>query len=274
MSAQHSCKNCGHTFTDKFCNSCGEKLITSEDRLLKHFLADLINAFTFADSKLWRTIKTMFIAPGKYSHDFVAGIRIPYMKPISIFFLANLIYFFSPSFNTFNSNLNTQLSLFNHSKIAMQMVKKEVAARGIEMKDYRIIYDQKTNELSKLLLVIMSAVFGFLFWPIHIGSNKKLLADHFTFGLEAMTFITLFCVILLTVTFSLVSFFGLHLATEAILSSCAGILLIYFFYRAEKIFYGFTGFRRILNTIFCFCTVLISLSLYRGFLFFITFWSL
>jgi hypothetical protein len=274
MLDSHKCISCGNDFKGLYCNVCGEKVISPKDRKLMRFLGEFVNALTFADSKLWKTIKSIVVAPGKFSNDFVEGKRKAYMKPVSIFFLANLIYFLFPVFNTFMTNLNVQLIAFWHSGIATEMVNKEIAIRGTDLASFTLLYDQKTEELSKLFLIIMSGILALFFLPIHIGSKNNLIADHITFGLELMTFILLFCVQLLAILLSSFSLVGIHIVSDVIMTSGAIILLFYFFFKAEKIFYGFSGVRRYVNTFLCVLSVAIALTLYRTILFFITFWSI
>ncbi len=269
-----TCKSCNNQFTGTFCNVCGEKVINQDDRKLKYFLSEFINAITFADNKLWRTLKNILISPGQYSLDFVDGKRRGYMKPISIFFLANLVYFLIPIFSTFNTNLAIQTTYVMHKDVAKKMVEQEITERGMSFKEYEEIYDRKTTELSKLFLIIMAVFIALFFWPIHYGSQHNLIADHLTVGLEVMTFIITYCTIILSILLYLISLLGPNLLSDAIMSSLNLALLIYFIARIEYMFYGFRGIRLIFNTFLCISSILISLYMYRAFLFFITFWSL
>ncbi|MEO1370345.1 MAG: DUF3667 domain-containing protein, partial [Acidobacteriota bacterium] len=101
-----TCKACGHRFRGYYCSRCGQKVITEDDKRLSRILGDFLSALTFADSRLWRTFKAMVLRPGLFSRDFVDGRRTPYMKPLSVFLLANLIYFLSPALMaTFTTDL-------------------------------------------------------------------------------------------------------------------------------------------------------------------------
>lgn len=196
------------------------------------------------------------------------------MKPVSVFFLANLLYFLFPMFNTFTTNLNIQLVAFSHSEIASKMVERELEKREIDMLTYTAMYDTKTAELSKLFLIIMSGLLALCFWPIHIGSKKFLIADHIVMGLETMVFILLFCLMFMVLFLEAFRLVDLRLVSDQNLTVLALISLFYFFIRAERAFYGFKGFRMIFNTLLCLFAVVVSLSVYRAMLFFITFWSL
>ena len=270
----HICKSCTNEFTGAYCNSCGEKIIRQEDRKLIYFFGELVNALSFADNRLWRTLKSIHLYPGRFSRDFVDGKRKKYMKPVSIFFLANLIYFLLPLFNTFTTNLNIQLIAFFYSDLATSMVEQQLLVREMTMQEFQLLYDDQTEELSKLLLILMSGLLALFFWPIHIGRKKFLIADHLVFGLETMVFMLLFCLMFLIIFLGLFSLVNLELISDSSLTLLGLISLIYFFYRAERTFYGFKGIRRIINTLLCVTAVAASLSLYRAILFFVTFWSI
>ncbi len=270
----HTCKTCGTEFSGNYCNNCGEKVIHPEDRKFKHFFGEFVNAITFADNKLWRTLKTMLISPGKLSNEFVEGRRKHYMKPVSIFFLANLIYFLFPIINTFTTNLQIQMNGLPYSHIVNQLVVEEIKEREITFEEYEKIYNSKTTELSKLLLIVMATMIGFFLWPVHIDSKRNLLADQLTIGLEVMTFILFFCFQLISVLILIVSLFGIkyYLFSDMVITTISCLMLLLFFAKVEHQFYGFRGFRLIINTILSLLVVIISLFVYRAILFFVTFW--
>lgn len=269
-----TCKSCERQFTGNYCNHCGEKVINQEDRKLKYYLGEFINALTFADNKLWRSLKRLLINPGKLSKDFVEGRRRAYMKPVSIFFLANLVYFLFPFINTFTTNLEIQTVAFSYSELADQWVNEKVEERNISYEEYADSYDAKTAELSKLFIVAMASILSMFFWPIHIGSKHNLIADHMSAGLEVMSFVLIYCLELIAIVLLLIKFLGANLFSDFVITSISLLMLTYFFARMEYTFYGFRGIRLIVNTVLCLVSVVLTLEIYRGLLFFITFWSI
>ena len=274
MSKLITCKSCGNKFRGKYCNICGEKVIDQNDRRFKQYIGDFINALTFADNKLLRSLKSILLSPGQLSKDFVNGKRKPYMKPASIFFLANLVYFLFPLINTFTTDLNIQTRAFPYSPLADKWVQQTVEKRGLDFKEYEKKYDQKTTELSKLLIIVMAVMLALFFWPIHLGSEKRLVADHMAIGLEVMSFVLLFCMMGMGIVFLVFGFFGYRLFSDTIITSIILIMLTYFFIRMEYTYYGFKGIRSMVNTVLCLVSIGIALYAYRALLFFITFWSI
>src|SRR5437870_3742211 len=106
---QHVCKSCHNTFIGIYCNQCGEKVLQPSDRSFKKFLSNMLIAITFADSKFVKPLWLVIKSPGYVSFEFASGRTVKYLKPISLFFVLNLVYFFFPVIQLFNASLNTQL---------------------------------------------------------------------------------------------------------------------------------------------------------------------
>ncbi|MEQ9405309.1 MAG: DUF3667 domain-containing protein [Cyclobacteriaceae bacterium] len=267
------CKSCSNTFYGSYCNVCGEKVINPEDRKLRVFIGDLISALTFADSKFWKSIKVIAFNPGRLSLDFIEGRRVGYMKPISIFFLANLMYFIFPYFSVFNTSLGTQMNSGFHWNIVRSMVKNELVDKGIAFDEYEKKYNTKTTELSKLLLILMAVLLSLFLWITHFGKNR-LIADQFVLSLEYMTFILFYPVLLVSLLFSLLEIIGIYPRNEVITTSISLAFALYFIGRAEYTFFGSTGIRLFMKAFIGLISLAMSVVLYRILLFFVTFLTL
>ena len=126
-SLPRACKTCGNTFSGRYCNRCGEEIVERGDRSVAALLRNLPRGFNFLENKVLRTLKLMFTMPGQLSLNIMNGIRVPFVKPITIFFIANVLYFLFPVFNTYNSQLRTQMHFLPHSDFAAAMVEKKIA---------------------------------------------------------------------------------------------------------------------------------------------------
>ena len=72
-----SCKNCQHTFAGKYCNHCGEKLLTDDDFSIKTLLHQAFGEITSIDSKLLKTVTLMFKNPGSLSKKKIRVLEYP-----------------------------------------------------------------------------------------------------------------------------------------------------------------------------------------------------
>lgn len=149
------CKSCGALVGDRYCSACGEKVLTAEDHTLKHYFSALLNAFTFADSKFWNTMKAVMLRPGELSAAYMDGRRVKYMRPVAFFFLVNFVYFAIPVFQTFNTSLDGHLHHMPYSSWAQERVDAELAKQGTTLDALNARYDPASGSNAKLLVVVM-----------------------------------------------------------------------------------------------------------------------
>ncbi len=280
---QVACKTCGHAFAGKYCNQCGEKVIEPRDLSVGHYLEDIFNAFTSLDAKVWRTVRLMVRTPGGLSRAYMEGRRSPYLKPLSVFLLANLVYFLLPFFpfsETFNSRLETQLEGRPHSGIAKRMVDNYLREKKITKPVFRARYEARSTENAKLLLIVLVFLIAVPLWLINLGKHPYV-AGHITLSFEIMTFNLLFNAIALGV-----AAYGIFYAGQVLKIGMIGPVInalvnpfvfatnAYFLYRAERTFYGCTRRDALWRAVVIVPGLFAALGAYRTILFFVTFYSL
>ena len=208
------------------------------------------------------------------------GRRSPYLKPVSSFFLANLIYFLLPFFETFNSRLDTQLSGRPHSRIAARLVEAYTGEKKITKPVFRERYEARSTENAKLLLIVLVFLISV---PLGVANTGKqpYLAGHITLAFEIMTFNLLFNAIALGVLVFGVLYAGQWLEIEvvtalvnALVNPFVFVTNGYFLYRAERTFYGCTPRESLWRMALVVPTLFAALGAYRTILFFVTFYSL
>ncbi len=187
MSEATNCKSCGTAVVGGFCSACGEKVLTAEDHTLSHYFGALLNAFTFADNKLWNTLKAVVLRPGELSTAYMEGRRVKYMRPVAFFFLANFIYFLAPIFETFNTSFHSQLNYQHYSSYVRPVVDAHLAESGLSLEEFTALYEPASSDNAKLLLVVM--VFA-LFVPLLIIYVRKrsYISAYVTAAFELMAF--------------------------------------------------------------------------------------
>jgi hypothetical protein len=63
----HTCQICGHTFSFKYCNACGEKGYKPEDKHLGQLLHESFHFLTHFEGSFFRTIGAVFTRLGNLS---------------------------------------------------------------------------------------------------------------------------------------------------------------------------------------------------------------
>jgi hypothetical protein len=270
-SETHTCKSCANHFIGNYCNQCGEKILRPADRSFKAFLSNILIAITFADSKMIKTLWLVLKKPGFVSYEFANGRRINYLKPISLFFVLNLIYFFFPVIQLFNASLKTQLG----SPLGKILYQNIVAHRVLDLKmavpSFELIYNLKTASLAKLIVmvfvVIASLPLNLLYWK-----KNRYFTDHVGYTVELACF-NLFVNAIVLSLFAAFLGAGKYL-DETVLTVIFICTNLYFVLRSGHQFYGEKGWRLILKSIVMILFLKLSLEIYRAILFFVTLWSL
>lgn len=236
------CLSCDNPFKGKFCNICGEKIIEDDERKLKYFLGNLINAFTFADSKFLKSFKALILNPGQISSDWVRGKRVGWMRPISMFFLINFIYFLIPLLQTFNTPYAYQVDHQRYSALAMDYAEKKADALKISLEELQVRYDAKSTNSAKLLIICF-VIFSSFLLAITLWMKKMYYSDHLIFAMEWGSFNLLVNTILLGVLTMLVAQIldpkMRDIINDESLTFVALIGNSYFLYRSGRKFYQF-----------------------------------
>jgi Protein of unknown function (DUF3667) len=254
---EHICKSCGNRFVGVYCNLCGEKIPYAKDRSFKTFLSTILIAVTFADSKLLKTLWLMIKNPGFISREFAEGRRVNYLKPLSVFFVLNLIYFLFPLIQLFSASLNTQLRA-PHREIVQHIVASKMISTDINtVQAFSVIYNQKTEGLAKLLVMVFVVLASL---PLNILYRKKnrYFIDHVGYQVEMACF-----------NFGLGNF-----VDELSLTILFVATNLYFLIRSGITFYGERGWRLIVKSLMMIFVLRLALEGYRAVLFFVTIWSL
>jgi len=87
------CPNCGEPLGGPFCGQCGQAdtaLDVPFRRIVGELLAELFNA----DSRAWRTARTLLLRPGLLTAEYNAGRRARYLPPLRVYMLSSLLFFF------------------------------------------------------------------------------------------------------------------------------------------------------------------------------------
>lgn len=276
-----TCKVCNHVFTGRYCNICGEKITEPYEKSFLNFLDSLLNAFTFLDGKFLKSIHLLLTKPGQLSRNIADGKRVPYMKMVNLFFVANFFYFLFPTYDSFNSSLYTQMNLMGqHSETVTRIVEERMTADQIGLEEFRIIYQRESGNLSKLFLVLLVVVFSLALSMINY-SEKIFYFDHLLFSFELYSFNIMFIILVLgwlaVSIFGLARAFGLDwsiIISDRYFSLVAYSFLMYFLIRGQMNFYGQRWYWVIPKSVLLFFVLDYSIQYYRILLFYVTMWSI
>jgi hypothetical protein len=86
------CANCGTPVARHYCPECGQR-VEHAVHSLWHFILEIAEDLTHADSRLWRTMLALLFKPGYLTSEFLAGRRVRYLPPLRLYLVLSVLYF-------------------------------------------------------------------------------------------------------------------------------------------------------------------------------------
>ncbi|MFI5337080.1 MAG: DUF3667 domain-containing protein [Opitutales bacterium] len=276
------CATCNQPLGGKYCAHCGEKRVEPGDHTLIGFCRHVFVAFAHADGKIFLTLRYLLLRPGRLTADYVRGRRKPYIPPLELFLIGNLIFFLLHPLigsNTLTTDLNTHLHYTWHQTIARSLVTPRLAVRGMTADAYAAVFNPASVTQAKSLVILVVPIFALAVMALY-GRQQRHYVVHLVFSLH-------FCTLWLLLTCTTLALTNL---TMRLLRS------VRMFPTAENVNQGIIVFSLVIMTGYLFCAVRtvfapeatwvtalkalllglalnLSLEAYRCVLFFITFWS-
>lgn len=86
------CKNCHAVLLGRFCVDCSQAADVHVPTTME-LAHELLEGITHSDSRLWRTLTTLWFKPGKLTEEFVAGRRVAYLPPFRLYLIVSIVFF-------------------------------------------------------------------------------------------------------------------------------------------------------------------------------------
>ncbi len=197
------CANCGEPLQGKHCHVCGEKKINPEELTFKHFFNQSFEIITHYDSRVLRSVYHVFRKPGFLVTENLEGRRVRYAKPIQLFFLINIIYFFVLSFieigfDAVTNRATDHMENFFYGGYASSLVNEKVTEKNIPLEEYDEKFYNEIYVESKLLIIFMIPLYALWLKLIYLKKNI-LYYEHLIFATYFFCFILLFYTLVLNV---------------------------------------------------------------------------
>ncbi|MEO5814119.1 MAG: DUF3667 domain-containing protein [Gemmatimonadaceae bacterium] len=137
------CPNCGSRLSGRYCADCGQAAPRVGDYSLHVHLGELLDQLLGVDGKIVRTLRTLVTRPGQLTVDHLRGRRAPYFKPLQLFLVVNVLFFFAaPKMPMFNYSLGNYLEFSPPSPpLVARLVQGEVGSA-----DTYVAYTKKFND--------------------------------------------------------------------------------------------------------------------------------
>src|SRR5580698_7364960 len=86
------CKNCNAVLLGRYCAECSQAADVHVPTT-KELAHELLEGLTHSDSRLWRTLTTLWFKPGKLTEEFVLGRRVAYLPPFRLYLVLSVVFF-------------------------------------------------------------------------------------------------------------------------------------------------------------------------------------
>jgi len=184
------CPSCGGGINGAFCARCGEKKPSKHRLTLKHFFEETIEGFTHFDNKFFRSVKLLFFKPGALSAHFEVGRTVPFMKPVQLFIVSNLLFFFLVGrSNIFAVGFSSYLEFYTKYGTKNAVLKK--FGTGADFNELALLFNEKIAGQSKAFIVLFIPVFA-LACALLFLKRKNFFTLHLVFATHFFSFLLLF----------------------------------------------------------------------------------
>jgi len=266
------CATCGQPLQGPYCSQCGEKKLDKHDRRVISIFEEVIHSFTHADSKFLRSLKYLFTRPGFLTNEYLAGRRKRYSTPLSLFFIANLLYLLASPVDTFNSRFESMITGQPYSQAIIPQARQKMQKKHWTFTQIQEHYDEKSSHVAKLMLVglifLLSIPAAILFI-----SRKRYYYDYVVFSLEYVNFIMWgfmllipWLLILVAIVLYLMGYRGhgsqLNINSPYLFGGVLLILWAYLAIAAQRVFNQWWGLTFLKAGVLMVCTVL-AMYFYR-----------
>lgn len=266
------CPSCSSIITGMFCSNCGERQISHRDFSLSHFIEEGIETFTHIDNnKLLNSLKLLITKPGILTKNYFNGRRMPFMKPLQLFIVCNLLFFFLLG----KSNL-LAIQFYGYKTFDPYISfgsREMIAKKAISPKDLArvaVVFNERMATQSKTFIIFFIPVFA-IGSALLFYNRKKYLSEHLVFATHLFSFLLIYFIV-----FRYVAQLPFHYFTKQDYNSTfdltAGflniaVLSIYFSFAARN-FYFVSKTRAILSSVLIAIIFILSIFAYRMLLFY------
>lgn len=255
-----NCPSCGKKFEGPFCYACGEKQSSPKDYTLKKYSAQAIDMFTHFDGKFFRTIKYLLFYPGKLTEENLSGRKVKLMKPVQLFVLISLVYFF------LMKNVDVFVSFLKNQKYASPLyleAKSRAALQHVPLTEYLQHYDEVLANISKTFIFILVPLISIGVWGLFFRKSKGIV-PHAIFVTHFFSFFLAFTLIYFEVFLnSWIDPGTLTVGQKALgISIEIFVVLIYMFFALKRVYkqrWITTSFK----TLALFCWMFTMMGLYN-----------
>lgn len=187
------CPTCQREVSTAFCAHCGERRLVPRDLTLRGASERLLHALTSIDGRVLRTSWKLLRQPGSLSVAYLAGARKAYASPVSLFLIANVLFFAAQSLtgtNIFGASLDSHLHQQDWSSLAQTLLQRHLQGAHTTLEIYAPVFDRANVLHAKTLVILMVLPFALSLSLVFFRERLPTMC-HVVFSLHFFAFLLL-----------------------------------------------------------------------------------
>lgn len=232
------CLNCGAKLLGPHCSLCGQRH-DPHPPTVGHLLGETFETLTHADSRLWRTLRTLLARPGRLTKEWSAGHRADYLPPIRLYLVLSVVFFLMVALGAgrsgvvddgLNIDAECEQARYNGPFPATVTPRIREACLKVQREGFSGFQDAFFRNLPKAMFVLLPLVAAFmllLYWR-----PRRLYVEHLLHLVHNQSAIYAAFIIEGALAFALPGPFDGPL-TMALIA-----YLIWYCYRSMRVYYG------------------------------------
>ena len=174
-----ACAACDEPLAGTYCHACGERRSRPDDESLAHFLREPFREVTRADGRLWRTLRGLFI-PGMLTDEYFAGRRGLYVRPVRIFLVVNILFFFWITFMG-GQAFRGDAALYRNDARFDRIMTQAAGEGGVADEVYDAAFGQQADSLAPTMIAVTVPLFALVF-ALVLAPARRALVRHVVFA--------------------------------------------------------------------------------------------
>ena len=274
------CRTCGKPLEGNYCSDCGEKVINEKDYSIKKVFSQSVDIFTHFDGKFFISLKFLLFYPGKLTTEYLNGRRIKLMKPLQLYIVIAVVFFFLfKNWDVFFTR--TQYLVLQKPKTEKPVYYKDSELTGSNLQLKRIILnkaahheisfekmimkiDSRTPDLSKALLFLIIPILGLILYVIGIRKYSYY-TQHLFHAMHIFTFLMALSIIWIGSyeLFIVMTKFPINYSVAFV--PVVILFVVYIFFSVKRV-YQFNWLKAMAGTILFSFGFLVTVYLYNQFI--------
>jgi hypothetical protein len=192
-SAPWICPTCDISVSDSYCARCGEQRLGKRELSLAGLGAQAVESVANVDGRVFRSLRALLLRPGELTAAYLRGQRKPYVGPVQLFLVANVLFFVLQTalgFHALSNPLDSHLEDQVYSEWATTLAERRFESKGVTREAYAPLFDRAVAVNAKLLAVVLVPMFALLVSLLFLRSRRRAVA-HLVFGLHFVAFLLL-----------------------------------------------------------------------------------